>query len=303
MPAWRGAPQRVSGGRGSNSTRAPVCERDGAPASRCGVASPQVGPLLRPARAHQCLDTLDQFERGQHQADAAARSRLDALIDQVLGIDFTQPFQREGRPRAAAQQALQPLAVARFDAHAGIKLQAPAVIPSAHRRGVFALEYSAAGENAQQTVAHLGLNLGDGFGTDAPGFMKAHAACAIGLENAVDHDAVEMDVGIEQGAKAMDEGDGTDPGGWARPRGARAMGHQSEQAAQTVVGNRDAILELTSELHRQQSARLARDDTDRLLKHRVQFEILDKLRRICSVAEHMAISVLPRSVLVGELSL
>jgi len=42
--------------------------------------------------------------------------------------------------------------------------------------------------------------------------------------------------------------------------------------------------------------------TDRLLKHRVQLEILDKLRRLYNVAEHMAISVLPRSVLVGELS-
>jgi len=46
-------------------------------------------------------------------------------------------------------------------------------------------------------VAQLSLNPGNGFGTDAPRFMKAHAACAIGLENAVDHNAVEMDVGIE----------------------------------------------------------------------------------------------------------
>lgn len=50
-------------------------------------------------------------------------------------------------------------------------------------------------------MAHLGLNLGDGFGTDAPCFMKAHAACAVCLENALDHDAAEMDVGMEQGAK------------------------------------------------------------------------------------------------------
>jgi phosphate:Na+ symporter len=75
-----------------------------------------------------------------------------------------------------------------------------------------------------------------------------------------------------------------------------------ERAAQAVVANRELVLELTSELHRQQSARLAQDDPNRLLKHRVQFEILDRLRRIYNVAEHMAISVLPRSVLVGELS-
>ena len=82
----------------------------------------------------------------------------------------------------------------------------------------------------------------------------------------------------------------------------RALVEKDERAAQTVVANRDTILALTFELHRLQSARLALNDPERLLKHRVQFEILDKLRRIFSVAEHMAISVLPRSVLARELS-
>jgi hypothetical protein len=49
----------------------------------------------------------------------------------------------------------------------------------------------------------LGLNLGDGCGTDAPGFVKVRTACAIGLENTVDHDAVEVHVGIEPGAKTV----------------------------------------------------------------------------------------------------
>ena len=82
----------------------------------------------------------------------------------------------------------------------------------------------------------------------------------------------------------------------------RALVEKDERAAQTVVASRDSILELTSKFHRKQAARLAGDDPDRLLKHRVQLEILDRLRRLFSVAEHMAISVLPRSVLVGELS-
>ncbi len=80
-----------------------------------------------------------------------------------------------------------------------------------------------------------------------------------------------------------------------------ALVEGDERAAQSVVGNRDAVLQLTSDLHRQQAARLALDDPDRLLKHRVQFEMLDKLRLVYSAAERMAISVLPRSVLVGEL--
>jgi phosphate:Na+ symporter len=82
----------------------------------------------------------------------------------------------------------------------------------------------------------------------------------------------------------------------------QALLQNDERAAQTVVSSRDAVLALTSELHRTQAARLAGDDPDRLLKHRVQIEILDKLRRVYSVAEHMALSVLPRSALVGELS-
>jgi len=81
-----------------------------------------------------------------------------------------------------------------------------------------------------------------------------------------------------------------------------ALVEGDERMAQTVVANRDAIVELTAAFHRQQSARLAQDDPNRLLKHRVQFEMLDRLRRIYNVAEHMAISVLPRSVLAGELS-
>jgi phosphate:Na+ symporter len=80
-----------------------------------------------------------------------------------------------------------------------------------------------------------------------------------------------------------------------------ALVDSDERAAQAVVARRDAVWNLASELHRQQAARLAQDDPERLLKHRVQVDILDKLHRVYSVAEHMAISVLPRGVLAAEL--
>lgn len=82
----------------------------------------------------------------------------------------------------------------------------------------------------------------------------------------------------------------------------RALVMGDERAAQAVVASCDKILELTADFYKQQAARLAQDDPDRLLKHRIQLEILDKLRRIYSVAEHMAISVLPRSALAGALA-
>ena len=83
----------------------------------------------------------------------------------------------------------------------------------------------------------------------------------------------------------------------------KALVDRDERAAQSVVANRDAVWKVTAELHRQQAARLAQDDPERLLKHRLQVEILDKLQRVYSIAEHMAISVLPRGVLAGELSI
>ena len=67
-----------------------------------------------------------------------------------------------------------------------------------------------------------------------------------------------------------------------------------------MLASRGTVLEMTTELNRLQSAKLAQGDPDRLLKHRVQFEILDKLRRIYSLAENMAIAALPRGALAAE---
>jgi Na+/phosphate symporter len=82
----------------------------------------------------------------------------------------------------------------------------------------------------------------------------------------------------------------------------RALVDSDEGAAQSVVAKRAAILDLTADLQRMQASRLAQDDPQRLVKHRLQLEIVDRLRRIHGVAEDMALSVLPRSVLVAELA-
>ena len=84
--------------------------------------------------------------------------------------------------------------------------------------------------------------------------------------------------------------------------GLRAIVEKNEQAARDVVARREELWKLGNELLQQQAARLAQDDPQRLLKHRLQVDVLDKMRRIYGVAEHMAISILPRGVLAGELA-
>jgi phosphate:Na+ symporter len=84
--------------------------------------------------------------------------------------------------------------------------------------------------------------------------------------------------------------------------GLRSIVEKDERSAQEVVARRNELWKLGNELLQQQAARLAQDDPQRLLKHRLQVDVLDKMRRIYGVAERMAISVLPRGVLAGELA-
>lgn len=94
---------------------------------------------MSPGRRNQGGEAVHEFERCQDLADASTRPRLGALIDQVLRIDLPQPFLRKGRAGALAQQALQPLAVVGFDAHAGVEGEAAAVLAQAHMASPSAL--------------------------------------------------------------------------------------------------------------------------------------------------------------------
>ncbi len=80
----------------------------------------------------------------------------------------------------------------------------------------------------------------------------------------------------------------------------RAVVETDERAAHEVVARREGIWKIGNELLRQQAERLAEDDPERLVKHRLQVDALDRMRRIYSAAEHMAITVLPRGVLASE---
>jgi hypothetical protein len=88
------------------------------PQRRVGCQHP-VLTMLKSARGrNQRRQTLDQLERRQHQAVAAAGTQLDALIDQVVGVDFTPTIQRDGRASAAD---VPDRAVGPFDAYAGVE--------------------------------------------------------------------------------------------------------------------------------------------------------------------------------------
>ena len=80
----------------------------------------------------------------------------------------------------------------------------------------------------------------------------------------------------------------------------KAVVENDQRAAQDVLVHRDEFWRLSEQVIRVQAERLALDDPDRLLKHRLQTDLLDKLRRLYMLAEHLASRVLPRSVVASE---
>ena len=80
----------------------------------------------------------------------------------------------------------------------------------------------------------------------------------------------------------------------------RAVVKDDQRAAQDVLVHRDEFWRLSEQVLRRQAERLALDDPDRLLKHRLQTDVLDKLRRVYMLAEHLATAVLPDNVVARE---
>jgi hypothetical protein len=121
---------------------------------------------------------IEQLQRRQELRAVPARTRLGALAEQVLGIALVPPVQGERWAGAIAQQAHEP---------------------------------------AQQAPAHACLHVGDGGGIEAAGGMEDEPARR-GVEYAVDDDTVKMELGIEVGTEAVDDGHRAETGGGTCPR-------------------------------------------------------------------------------------
>jgi hypothetical protein len=110
--------------------------------------------------------------------------------------------------RAATQPPLAPGAVAGLEAHRAVDGETAAMLPLRHRAGVISRRQAAAHDNRQQPPAHACLHIRDGVGIESGGGSEHDPAGGGRLEHAVDGHAVEVQVGIEAGAEAVDEGHG-----------------------------------------------------------------------------------------------
>lgn len=164
---------------------------------------------VAPGRRDQRGEAIEQFEGRQDLADAPARSRLGALIDEVLRIDLPQPFLREGRAGAVAQQALPPLPVVPFDAHASVEREAAAVRAAALGFAIGRIEQAAPNEKADDPFAQRRLQSRQRLRAEVR-LLETQTRGLLPKKHPIDRDDMEVKVGVHQRAKAVDEDDRAD---------------------------------------------------------------------------------------------
>jgi hypothetical protein len=124
---------------------------------------------VKARRRHQGGEAVEQLERGQELRATADGAPFRVVVDEALTVELAQPVQGGRWPGTVPQQPLAPGAVGGLDAHRGVDGEAAAMLPLPHRLRAIGW---------QQAAAH---------------------------EHAVDDHAMEVQVGIEAGAEAVDE--------------------------------------------------------------------------------------------------
>jgi hypothetical protein len=99
-----------------------------------------------------------------------------------------------------------------MDADGGVEAEAAAGLPGEHVLDGVLVEQAAALEEAEHAALQRALEAEDVVGSEMGRLVEGDAAVVALGEDAVEDDDVEVEVGIEGGAEAVQEGDGAELG-------------------------------------------------------------------------------------------
>lgn len=147
---------------------------------------------------------------------------LAAAIDQ-LAAGLAQPVHRKGRAGTIAQEPLKACTVVGFNPHPGIHRETAVLVPQ-YFFYLEVLQQPTAHKTAQDATTQSALHMGYGFGVDIAcrveddagysGFVTGGKTDSIipryFLKHPIDDTDVEVNVFIEAGAEAVNEGDCAD---------------------------------------------------------------------------------------------
>ena len=108
-----------------------------------------------------------------------------------------QPFEREGRTGAVADETLDPATVLTLNAHGSVDAEAARALPVQHTGGIELVEKSLAPEVAEDAFPDDGLHLSDVIGRQVIGLVKRDLTVVGLAEDAIEDDEVVVGVDVE----------------------------------------------------------------------------------------------------------
>ncbi|HUF31424.1 MAG TPA: hypothetical protein VMM77_12300, partial [Gemmatimonadaceae bacterium] len=162
----------------------------------------QRGEKLEGREGEDSAAVADGSRRG---GGAALLARLGVALD-------AQAFEGERRPGAVPQQPFPAGGVGAVDADGGVQAEAATGLPGEHVLYGVLVEESAALEEAEHALQQRALEAKDVVGKEVGRLVEDDAGVVALGEDAVQDDDMEVEVGVEGGAEAVEEGDGAEPG-------------------------------------------------------------------------------------------
>jgi hypothetical protein len=173
-----------------------------------------VSVTMNAGRRKDLGQPVQELQSGQAQGGAAGGIGLGEDVENLVraAADQVEAVEGEGPPCTVADEPFQSLSVGRLDTDAGVQTEPTAVIPGEQILGLVGLQEAVAGKVAEHSLPDRVLETLQELASEGGGFMEAEAGLQIlapiprtVFEEAI-HDAqVEVVMGIEGGAEAMQE--------------------------------------------------------------------------------------------------
>ena len=162
----------------------------------------------------QAVQELESREtEGGAAGQVGPREDVEDLVGTVA--DQVEAFEGEGGPGAVANESFEAGAVCGLDTNAGVETETAAVIPGEHILGLVGFQEPVTAEVPQHPFSDGLLEALQELGGEGCGFVEAEAGVRVGrarirvilerLDEPVHNAQMEMEVGIEAGAEAMEE--------------------------------------------------------------------------------------------------
>jgi len=194
---------------------------DGGAQAGVGREDTVVTVAVHARRGHEGDEALEELEGREDDLGAPVeRGFGKAVQNTCLGGgeggnagEGVEAFEREGGPGTVAEEALEAGTVIALDAHRSVDAEAAGTLPGEHVESVELVEQPVGTEVSEDATLNDALEPGPVLGLEKRRFVEASlsvvAVVAWG-EDAVEDDQMEVEMGIEGGAEAVQEADGSE---------------------------------------------------------------------------------------------